>query len=521
MDIKRIIFVFLILSVVCTCYAQELWVGKDGSIRNIEARAMVISEDGTYLATRKELYKNSGIKTKWQEVFSLPSGNNEISCLAGSKGYVFIGTKRGLFRSMDAGRNWANVFRTILPEKNNVICIEMSRYVRGQVVIGTEKGVFLSPDFGSSWRDISYNLKNRAVRCVGISKNTLYAGGEDGLYSKIDGEEGWRRLYVKSAASNDTDVEEKSEVEELESNRSISCIAFRGSRIYIGMARLILYSDDGGKTWSNFSNIGLGGSVNHVLAGIKSEKLFSATTKGVFEYDKDTSRWNELYRGAEKAPPAGSVLFDSDEESGILAVTEAGLYKFESGKFTSDQYVDVERNLKSLKIMFGNEPDIRQLQQAAMKFNEVDPEKIKNWRREARMRALVPKVALGYDSSRASNAEIYTSATKDYVMVGPDDIKNGIDVSVSWELADLIWSDDQTSIDVRSRLTTQLRNDIMDDLRRAYYERKRLQFEIATMPPRDIKSRFEKEMRLQELTQSIDDLTGNYLSDHIEGAENN
>jgi hypothetical protein len=94
-------------------------------------------------------------------------------------------------------------------------------------------------------------------------------------------------------------------------------------------------------------------------------------------------------------------------------------------------------------------------------------------------------------------------------------MSKGFDVSVSWELGDLIWSDDQTNIDVRSRLTTQLRNDVLDDLRRAYFERKRLQFELMSYPPKDLKARFDKELRVQELTQAIDDLTGNYLSKHI------
>jgi hypothetical protein len=59
----------------------------------------------------------------------------------------------------------------------------------------------------------------------------------------------------------------------------------------------------------------------------------------------------------------------------------------------------------------------------------------------------------------------------------------------------------------------QLRNDILDDLRRVYYERRRIQFELFAMPPKDLKMRFEKETRLQELTQAIDDLTGNYFSE--------
>jgi hypothetical protein len=126
----------------------------------------------------------------------------------------------------------------------------------------------------------------------------------------------------------------------------------------------------------------------------------------------------------------------------------------------------------------------------------------------------VPKVALGVGNKISSNGEIYTSATKDYYYVGPDDYSNNVDVTISWDLGNLIWSDSQTSIDVRSRLNTQLRNDILDNLRRAYYERKRLQFELIASPPKDVKSRFERELRIQELTQAIDDLTGNYLSDN-------
>jgi hypothetical protein len=38
---------------------------------------------------------------------------------------------------------------------------------------------------------------------------------------------------------------------------------------------------------------------------------------------------------------------------------------------------------------------------------------------------------------------------------------------------------------------------------------------MMTNPPRDPKSRFEKEARIQELTQNIDDLTGSYFSSHI------
>jgi len=34
-------------------------------------------------------------------------------------------------------------------------------------------------------------------------------------------------------------------------------------------------------------------------------------------------------------------------------------------------------------------------------------------------------------------------------------------------------------------------------------------------PPKDMNTKFEKELRLQELTQAIDDLTGNCFSDNL------
>ncbi|MFH0763518.1 MAG: hypothetical protein V1927_00750 [Candidatus Omnitrophota bacterium] len=507
-----------IFYLISTVFAQELWVGKDGNIRNVDSRAMVIDDGGIYLATRKELYRALDAKSKWEEMFSMPSGGNEITCMSGNSKNLFIGTKRGLFRAQGGSRNWRNVFMTILPDKNNILCIEVSKYNKSEVLIGTEKGIFISEDLGANWQDISYNLKNRRVTCIGMSKDTIYAASSDGLYSRKIDAMGWERIYVREASSEERAEEETRDfIEAEDADGSVNCIAFKGSRIYAGVDKNILYSDDGGKAWIGFSRAGLTGSINYILPSRKPEKLYCATTKGVFEFDKDKAKWLELYKGMDKTYSVRSLLFDNENEGSIWAVTEGGLYRLESGRFTSDQFIDVERNIKGLKIIFDNEPTIRELQQAAIMFNEVGPEKIKKWRSESKARALLPKVSFGIDRNSTDLWHWEGGSTvkenDDVLRPGRDSID--WDATLIWELGDLIWSDDQTNIDVRSRLTTQLRNDILDDLRRVYFERKRLQFEIMANPPKDMKTRFDKELRIQELTQSIDDLTGNYLSDHI------
>jgi hypothetical protein len=426
-------------------------------------------------------------------------------------------------RSQDRGRTWKNVFRTILPEKNNVVAIEASVHYANRIVIGTEKGVFLSDDLGDRWRDISDNIKNKAVGCVAISKERIYAGAEDGLYARRFDATGWDRIYVKTApgTGGDEAPPEAIEQEEASADRPITCVAFEANRLYMAFGRRLVCSDDAARSWKDFTVSGIAGEINDMAVMRKSGKLYCATTKGVFELDRQNDRWAELYRGTDKVSNVTRLVAGNDGANSLWALSERGLYKLEEGRYVQGQYADLDRRLKTFAIESGGEPSYGELQKAAMRFSDVDPDKISRWHAESRLKALVPKISVGADNSTSTNYEIYTSATKDYIVTGPEDMSKGFDVSISWDLGNLIWSDDQTNIDVRSRLTTQLRNDILDDLRRAYYERKRLQFELLSSPPADVRARFEKELRIQELTQAIDDLTGNYLSRHMRSTKEN
>lgn len=513
--------VFLLLLSLTSANAQNVWVAKDGAVKNSEAKAAIFNSDALYIATRSALYKARDLKERWEPVFSLPQGgSNEINCIAGRSKIIFLGTKRGLFKSEDYGVRWRNVFRTILPDKNNITCIELSNHSRNRIMIGTRKGIFLSDDLGGKWLDTSAGLKDAPVLCLAMNKELVYAGTESGLYVMRPGVEGWRRVFVQSAGEkNEAEETEERNYEESEKYASIRSIAINDNRVYVTFDKDILYSDDGAKSWNNFPCAGLKGVINYLLISVKNKSIFCATDKGVFEFINEKSLWLELYKGMAKSPNVHRAIFGSEDEKTLLAVTDKGMYSFEAGDYLMDKYPDIGMSLKTLKIAFDGEPTFEELQRAAIKFCDVSPEKIRNWQRDSRIKAIVPKLSFGMANHRSSNTEIYTSATKEYVTVGPDDTYNAFDVSVSWDLGNLIWSDDQTNIDVRSRLMVQLRNDILDDLRRAYYERKRLQFELMTNPPKDMSAKFEKELRLGELTQAIDDLAGNYLSEHIRKVE--
>ncbi|MFH1778986.1 MAG: hypothetical protein ABH847_03030 [Candidatus Omnitrophota bacterium] len=174
-------------------------------------------------------------------------------------------------------------------------------------------------------------------------------------------------------------------------------------------------------------------------------------------------------------------------------------------------------------LMFGlysyaqDEPTILELHQAAIRYAEVSPNKITNWRRQAALKALLPQVSVGYDRDIDRTISAYNYGGKTTYTLGPDDESYGFDFSVKWDLGDLIYNETQTSIDSRSKLMVQLRNDVLEKLNQAYFERKRLKTELLKYQDKTSPAYVERQLKIEELTAQIDALTGGYLSRKIGG----
>ena len=57
-----------------------------------------------------------------------------------------------------------------------------------------------------------------------------------------------------------------------------------------------------------------------------------------------------------------------------------------------------------------------------------------------------------------------------------------------------------------------MRDDILDEVTKVYFERIRVRTELDNLAIEDKRKRFEKELRLRELTAMLDGLTGGYFS---------
>ena len=164
--------------------------------------------------------------------------------------------------------------------------------------------------------------------------------------------------------------------------------------------------------------------------------------------------------------------------------------------------------------IFSYEPTIAEVREAAIRYAEVQPEKILQWRRQASWRALLPHVDLGIDRSRSFDTHFDEGTFPHFQVVETQEGNTGIDISMTWKLGELLWNDDQTSIDVRSKFMVELRNNIVKEVTRAYFERRRLQLKQRAEPTRDPTTQPEQDLRIEELTALLDGWTGGYFSQH-------
>jgi len=506
-------FAVMMLCALVWAQPERIWVDKTTDIGKAYITDIAVREEGArFISTRNGLYAAAGQEEQWRSLFLLPlSGSQAITCFDVRGDIVLLGTTRGLYGSRDGGKSWKRIFYSLIPKRKSVACVDISETEENDIIVGTADGVFMSDDFGDTWR----RIMKRSVSYASWYGDSIYVSVGQKLFSTDDGGVRWKQIFSTDThlrrdgeegfAKKDTG-EENSVVED-----GIAYFGIVDGIMHIAVGREVFFLPKGSDIWELFPGRGLKGKINDLLFG-KSGRIYAATSEGAFEYFREADRWSEVDSEI-SSTEVKKLLFVPDSDGLLLAATSEGLYTLRDARPGEGLNSDAERKQKEKMLLLESGPDFIELQQAAIAYNEVHPDKIRSFRRASKLKALFPKISFGFDGRRSTNYEIYKSSTKNYIVAGPDDESRDWDISFSWELGDLIYSDDQTSIDVRSRLMVQLRNDILDDLRRAYYQRKRLLAEMALYPSDDRRIRLEKELRLQELTATIDGLTGNYLSD--------
>ena len=164
---------------------------------------------------------------------------------------------------------------------------------------------------------------------------------------------------------------------------------------------------------------------------------------------------------------------------------------------------------------FDNEPAIREVQVAAIRYYNVSPERISSLRSRTRSKALVPGISIGVTNSLSS----FNLAVDDIVFRQrgiarfEDQTADFLEFSAaaSWGLDRLVFNAE--ALDVMSLIGIQ--DGIQREVTALYYVRRRLQIELELNPPTSLEARLSGRLRLEELTGLLDAYTGGFFSREI------
>jgi photosystem II stability/assembly factor-like uncharacterized protein len=541
--VSLICFYFCFAAVSVTAVSSQTITWKDVSdgIREGGLRSVAVDPDNpdtVFVSSDVAVYKSLNGGRTWDEILSFRATGNNINTIfmpVHNSHMLYLGTDDGLLRWRDSEAGWERVFSGVGSEENSVLSIAVSPEDPGRIVIGTEAGLFVSEDNGENWAKGRNLPSDTAIAFIAIDSSnpyTIYAAADKGLYKSLNGGNGWKRILDTGTADDHllSTVEETQDDLEIEVERPIRSIAIDPSDseiIYAATSEGLRISRDGGGIWKGAGSLGLGSlDIRHILPdGDKGNHIYAATGRGVFRYSQASDIWEELYKGMVSPEIHYLALSNVSNDGGktLWAAAKKGVYRAEIPVQHSEGYSEKsgtgsrQENVQEIDMLsiFSNEPTIGEVREAAIQYAEVHPEKILKWRKAAAGRAWLPDVRVAYGKNKdwQSSSYFYSTSSQKYK---DDDITKGKDkawsISANWELGDLIWSSAQTSIDTRSRLVVQLRDDVLSEVTRLYFERRRRVIEMLISPPGDIAEKIESELRLQELTAGLDAMTGSYFS---------
>jgi hypothetical protein len=173
---------------------------------------------------------------------------------------------------------------------------------------------------------------------------------------------------------------------------------------------------------------------------------------------------------------------------------------------------------------FDNEPDVRNVQRWASEYARVQPELVQRWLRASKAFGALPRVRSFYqlrddwqNDFRRFDEFGNPPTSND---VGVQDVQTDADVGqqrtvyveLIWYLYDVVMSPEQLRMIGEAQDIAKLREKILTEVTRLYFERRRLQVDMLLNPKSDLLGQVKDELRLRELSANIDALTGGRFS---------
>lgn len=172
------------------------------------------------------------------------------------------------------------------------------------------------------------------------------------------------------------------------------------------------------------------------------------------------------------------------------------------------------RSAEDVLANFKDEPSVTDLQNMVLEYSKTDNRYVDGWLAASKSAALLPEVTIQYDYDNGYGQDFDYSdgtVTSETLSGSNVDLGNGVTAKAKWTLNELVMSSERIRVISETQDIVKLRDKVLDEATRVYFDRRRLQVDML-MNPGDIKAQLKNELRLQELTAQLDAYTGGRFS---------
>jgi hypothetical protein len=174
--------------------------------------------------------------------------------------------------------------------------------------------------------------------------------------------------------------------------------------------------------------------------------------------------------------------------------------------------------VKEILEKFVNEPTVQEIQAWTVDYAKVGADVIKGMFLRVKLSQFLPRFQAQVDRNleRDESLDQQAGAADQFGIDTDNDIR--FRFRGDWQMSQWLFNPLELRVAAEAGDIAQLREDLLTAVTKVYFERRRLQIELVLEPPTDLAVAVKKELRLQELTATLDAYTGSKFSDELRKA---
>jgi len=260
-----------------------------------------------------------------------------------------------------------------------------------------------------------------------------------------------------------------------------------------------------------------------VRFGYTAGRPWIATDRGLLEAASPSGPWHRA------APPVGNTAIAvlAGGEPLVYAAGARGLFigHSRSQALPAEPLAALPPRAEPLAALpfrgtpEAQEPSVRQVQVAAIRYLDLRPERIRALQRGVRRRGWLPRFELrgsygGWDSWQRDYDEAFTYSAPRLFLDREDEHNRDFEVSTAlvWDLGDLAYHPESIDVSKEAREIIELRDDVLDEVTQLYFERRRTLLQLASEPSVPAAEAARLRLRADELGSGLDAWTGGWWS---------